>query len=116
MDRTRGGTIDKKQPMHIDDLDLTEEQKKQVLRLIAWHLWHIYQESNPDGPDYHCKSYDPLDFWEDQVHSYVFDMEDGGRHHNYKNLQHVECMIIAETIEKLKQDFTYLLEDEGREG
>lgn len=33
--------------------------------------------------DGHCKSYDPLLIKGDVAHSYVFDLEDGGRHHPF---------------------------------
>jgi hypothetical protein len=42
--------------------------------------------------------YDPMDIElkEKMAHSYVFDLEDGGRHHPYKDLEHLENMIFDE--------------------
>lgn len=43
------------------------------------------------------KRYDPIDFSDGVIHSYAFDMKDGGRHHplkDYKNVDDIcECML-----------------------
>ncbi|MHA1280747.1 MAG: hypothetical protein ACTSQ8_26670 [Candidatus Helarchaeota archaeon] len=84
----------------IDDLPLTPSQKECVIEYLAWKLWSILLDL--DIQDGHSKSYDPLVIDEDVAHSYVFDMEDGGRHHSYKNLKHLEEMLYKETLEQIK--------------
>jgi len=40
--------------------------------------------------DGYCKSYDPLLIEDDKCHSYVFDLDDSGKHHPYKHLREIE--------------------------
>lgn len=80
----------------IDDLPFTSEQKMMVLAWFARKLWAIDVEAL--GNDYCGKVYDPLSFWEGEAHSYVFDLEDGGRHHKYDSLGHLEAMLVNEII------------------
>lgn len=55
-----------------------------------------------DG-DEHCKMYDPLTIVGKTAHSYIFDLEDGGRHHKFKDLNQLREMILKETIERIKE-------------
>ena len=87
----------------IDDLPFTPEQKMMVLAWFARKLWDI--EIEVYGDDYYGKSYDPLSFWEGRAHSYVFDLEDGGRHHKYDSLGHLESMLVNEVVGEIKDDF-----------
>lgn len=87
----------------IDDLPLTEEQKMMVLVWFARKLWILIEEGSGD-PEYYCKSYDPLSFWDGKAHSYVFDLEDGGRHHEYGSLEHLENMLMSEGINEIKKN------------
>lgn len=86
----------------IDDLDLSHYQKIQVLEWFARKLWTLLEEGSGD-PDYYCKSYDPLLIEGNTAHSYVFDLEDGGRHHQFKDLEHLESMLMDEGISSIKQ-------------
>jgi hypothetical protein len=54
------------------------------------------------GGDSHCKMYDPLTIEGKTAHSYVFDLEDGGRHHTFKNLTQLKEMILKETVDNIK--------------
>lgn len=75
----------------IDDLPLTESQKKYVLEWLAWKYWNaLLKIKVQDG---HCKSYDPLAIEEHVAHSYVFDLESGGRHHPFSSLAQLEGML-----------------------
>lgn len=86
----------------IDDLPFTPEQKMMVLAWFAQKLWDIDVEAM--GNDYCGKSYDPLSFWDGEAHSYVFDLEDGGRHHKYDSLSHLEAMLVNEIVNLIKQN------------
>lgn len=57
-----------------------------------------------DIKDGHCKMYDPMTIEGDVVHSYVFDLRDGGRHHNYDNLWELKDDILAETLSGIKEE------------
>ncbi len=76
----------------LSEMPLTREQRKAVLEHIAMLFWRILNDNEYSFG--HCKSYDPLTIAEGEAHSYVFDMEDGGRHHGFKNLDHLEKMIV----------------------
>lgn len=86
---------------NIDELSLTHPQKMAVLEWLAKHLWYVMEEST--DRDYHCKSYDPLTLESRSdgtgvAHSYVFDMWDGGRHHEYTTLTQVEEAMVSEVV------------------
>ena len=86
----------------IDDLPLSQEQKKHVLEWFAYKLWIILEEGS-GHPDYYCKSYDPLTINNNIAHSYVFDFNDGGRHHPFKDLAHLEEMLVKEGIRRIQE-------------
>lgn len=87
---------------NIDELNLTEQHKKDVLVWYANKLWKMLIRTGIS--DTHCKSYDPLEFDDEErvVHSYVFDLHDGGRHHEYKTLREVEDGLDLNALETLK--------------
>jgi hypothetical protein len=86
----------------IDDLPFTPEQKMMVLAWFAEKLYEIELVAlDADGTR---KVYDPLSFWDGLAHSYVFDLEDGGRHHEYDSLGHLEAMLINEIVELIRQN------------
>lgn len=84
----------------IDDLDLNDEQKEQVLEYLAQKYWKILLDL--DIQDGHSKGYDPLVIEGSTAHSYVFDLEDGGRHHAFKDYAHLEKMLSDELLTWLK--------------
>jgi len=52
------------------------------------------------------KSYDPMHVT-DQMHSYAFDMKDGGRHHDfsdYDDLHEVRRTLLSEVLEWIEGD------------
>lgn len=55
--------------------------------------------------DGHHKMYDPLTIEGNVAHSYVFDLEDGGRHHYFNDLGHLRKMILEETANIIKEDY-----------
>ncbi len=84
----------------INDLPLTEDQKCRVLEWFARKLWVLLEESS-GSPHYYGKSYDPLVVENNTAHSYVFDLEDGGRHHAFYDLEHLEKMLLDEGIRRI---------------
>lgn len=56
------------------------------------------------GCDSHCKHYDPLFFEGDIVHSYVLELDDGGRHHKYVTPQWVALKALLEFAKILKEE------------
>lgn len=41
----------------------------------------------------HCKTYDPATVANGQIHSYVFDLADGGRHHDLKDYEDIHDVV-----------------------
>ena len=82
----------------IEDLPLTNSQQKCVLEWFARKLMTIRHQVGND--DWCGKSYDPLRIKSDNsAMSYLFNLEDGGRNHTFKDLNHLEEMLMKETIE-----------------
>jgi len=101
----------------IEDLPLDFLEKCAVLEWFARRLWVILEESS-GHPDYYCKSYDPLVIDIAEAHSYVFDLEDGGRHHTFESLEHLERMLMDETISTLlygRNNLPFICETCGQE-
>lgn len=88
----------------IDSLPLDDRAKKIALTWLANVLFRrlAVQELGLDG---HGKTYDPLSFSPDgRVHTYVFDLHDGGRHHDFTSFADIEQRIIAETADKIRSE------------
>jgi hypothetical protein len=52
-----------------------------------------------------AKSYDPIEFSDGMIHSYAFDMKDGGRNHplkDYKDIEEIKEWMLKETEEWLR--------------
>ena len=94
----RGGTSTYKT---IDDLPLSELQKRCVLEWLAWKAWNVLIELGIE--DGYGKSYDPLVIEADKCHSYIFDLGDGGRHHDYGTLREIEEKLMKEVVEEIKE-------------
>ena len=88
----------------IDDLPLTDSQKECVLEYLARKLWKLLLDT--DIQCGHCKSYDPLMIEGKTALSYVYDMEDGGRSHKFRDYKHLEDMLYKETLEQIKVALT----------
>jgi len=56
------------------------------------------------------KSYDPMTVSDDgkTLHSYAFDMLDGGRHHpvsDYKNAAEIKDVMLLEVVRRIREDY-----------
>lgn len=88
----------------IDGLPLTDEQKERVLEWYAEKIWQLLQDL--DISDGHSKMYDPLTIQDGIAHSYVFDLEDGGRRHAFRDYEHLEKMLQNELLEMIREHFS----------
>ena len=84
------------------DLELDPLTEAKILEWLAFKIWVSGNEGVPDG-DYHSKSYDPLTIelgsrGGGTAHSYVFNLGDGGRHHDFSSLADLERMLFEEAI------------------
>lgn len=86
--RTRDETIAIERTS-IDDLPLSDEQKKAVLEWFANKIWRAGVKYSGE---FHHKSYDPLTIDDDLTcHSYVLALdEEGGRHYDFESLTEIE--------------------------
>lgn len=53
------------------------------------------------------KSYDPMTCEAQKMHSYAFDMKDGGRHHDvkdYKDIEEIKETLLNEAISQIKEE------------
>ena len=51
------------------------------------------------------KSYDPIEFDETYIHSYAFDLKDGGRHHplsDYNSIEEITNIMLIESVKFIK--------------
>jgi hypothetical protein len=76
---------------------------KQYLKGYARALQDIMTELTGDNT---CgKHYDPIDFSDDKILSYAFDLKDGGRHHplsDYDSVDEVCALMLKEIVEHCK--------------
>ena len=71
------------------------------IEAYAQACWDILLELGiQDG---HCKMFDPMTIEGNTAHSYVFDLEDGGRHHRFSNLEELRKNILTETISSIAE-------------
>jgi hypothetical protein len=59
------------------------------------------------GDDLCSKSYDPMTCEASVMHSYAFDMKDGGRHHDvedYKDLEEIKRVLLWEIVSEIQSD------------
>lgn len=53
------------------------------------------------------KSYDPMTCTPQTLHSYAFDMKDGGRHHpvlDYRNLEEIKKVLLDQVLQEIRED------------
>lgn len=79
--------------------EVNDREYKIYLEGMAYGIWKSRIASGKDD-GYH-KSCDPLMFDLDEpkskeVYSYVFDLWDGGRHHEYETLEQIEEALLRE--------------------
>lgn len=82
-------------------LKLTPEQR-QFVEGYATALQDIKYRLT--GSDDCSKSYDPMTCEETVMHSYAFDMKDGGRHHptrDYRDVEEILSTLLEETVRGL---------------
>ena len=51
------------------------------------------------------KSYDPIEFDNTYIHSYAFDLKDGGRHHplsDYNSIEEITDIMLNESVKFIK--------------
>lgn len=77
----------------LDELPFTDDQKEMVLEWFAQKIWGGLHGRG------HCKSYDPLIIEGYTAHSYIFNFEDGGRHHDFQSLTDLEKLLEKEMKE-----------------
>ena len=102
-------------PQTLADLGLDSLQQARVLEWFAFKVWVASNEGTPDG-DYHSKSYDPLTIELDShgggtAHSYVFNLNTGGRHHGFSSLAELERLLFEEAIGTVKWAYGHGQED-----
>lgn len=77
------------------------EEKKMTKRDAEMYVQGAYDLLMMVGGEAHCKSYDPLTFWGGQAHSYVLNLQDGSRHHDYETPDKVADMALLEFANEL---------------
>ena len=85
---------------NIDDLPFSNHDKQVALEWLARKYWNILLKLEIQCG--HCKMYDPLVIEGNVAHTYVFDLDDGGRHHPFENYKHLEKMMDEEMFRELK--------------
>jgi len=73
---------------------------KEDVESYAMACWDILKKL--DISDGHCKHYDPLTIEGKTAHSYIFNLQSGGRHHPFKSLGQLKNDICDETIKLIK--------------
>jgi hypothetical protein len=82
---------------------LTPEQQK-YLEGYAAALQDL--QLSLTGDNWCSKSYDPLTCEAEVMHSYAFDMKDGGRHHkvrDYQTMEDIKKVLLEETSQAINQ-------------
>jgi hypothetical protein len=60
------------------------------------------------GDNFCSKHYDPMTCEATIIHSYAFNMKDGGRHHevsDYESLEEIQKTLMEETLTAIKEHF-----------
>ena len=96
-----------------DDLPLSELQKRCVLEWFAWKVWELLIELGIE--DGYGKPYDPLLIDDKKCHSYIFDLGNGGRHHDYGTLREIEEELMKEVVEEIKEEILEVADSEVNE-
>ena len=93
----------------IDDLPINEHQKACVLERLAQRLQKTKIAKNMDIWQY-CKSYDPLDIDVEHkvAHSYVMNMNDWWRHHDFKSMKDIDDCIFNEFFNEIEKEIEYI--------
>jgi hypothetical protein len=85
-------------------MDITDNDKRRIEGYAEALQAIEYALTGENG----CgKSYDPMTIEGDTMHSYAFDMLDGGRHHpieDYEDVQHIKSVLLAETVTNIIEE------------
>ena len=84
---------------------IMDPQVKGFVEGYAMALSHVMKSLSGDSPC--AKHYDPLLVESGVIHSYAFDMKDGGRHHpvsDYKDVGEVMQVLLKEAIDWVRDD------------
>lgn len=82
----------------IADLPFTHEQKEVILEYLASQYWSLLERIDPTINSGGWKHYDPLTIRNGVALSYVLELEDGGRRHAFRSLEHLEAMLLNEVV------------------
>ncbi len=81
--------------------------EKQIAYLKGYAMAIQDVMMNITGENTICKHYDPLEVDNKYLHSYAFDLKDGGRHHPLEDYNYIEeiteCML-NEGVEWIKEN------------
>jgi hypothetical protein len=80
------------------------EKQKAYLKGYAMAIQDLMY--NLTGENSMAKSYDPIQIDETYIHSYAFNLKDGGRHHpltDYNNLEEITNLMLKEGCEWIKE-------------
>lgn len=81
-----------------------QESEKEFIKGYANALQDILYVITGDNGN--SKSYDPCDFYDNEtLHSYAFDLKDGGRHHSlsdYIDIDEIKKLMLYETVKWIK--------------
>lgn len=92
------------------DLNLNPAQQKEVVEWLAYQYRLILLGLNvADSVGY--KTYDPLTIEGNVAHSYVFDLEDGGRHHEFTDYDSLVDSLTNEVIRDIFDELPEILEN-----
>jgi hypothetical protein len=81
---------------------LTEEMTERDCEIYVRGMWDLMMMIGCDG---HCKHYDPLYFEGAIAHSYVLELADGGRHHEYLTPEWVALRALLELASAVRADY-----------
>ena len=90
---------------HLKSHFLMDNQVKGFVEGYAMALCDIMYKLTGDTPS--AKSYDPMFVRGGKMHSYAFDMKDGGRHHpieDYEDVGEITECLLEETLDWIKQE------------
>jgi len=85
-------------------LRLTYDEER-MIEGYALALDHVIFKLTGESPS--AKSYDPMRIEGNVMHSYAFNMKDGGRHHpveDYQSVGEILDCLLSETIDYVKED------------
>jgi hypothetical protein len=88
-------------------MDTLNENEQRYIEGYAAALQDILYKLT--GDNFCSKNYDPMTCKSTIMHSYAFDMKDGGRHHNvkdYESLEEIKEILISEILREINYDRT----------